>query len=115
MISTPATVEVPMRMDEHGKIRVGSSNVLLELVIRAFQQGETPEGIVDSYSSLDLADVYAVISYYLTHRPEINDYMHQADAHADQIQHEIEADYSPDVLALRARLRAKLESNKRSV
>jgi uncharacterized protein (DUF433 family) len=114
VIPTPAVVNVPVRIDEHGKIRVGNTRVLLELVIRAFQSGDTPEGIIDSYPSLQLADVYAVITYYLTHRSEVNAYMRQADAHADQIQREIEADYSPEVLALRARLRARLEANKQS-
>ena len=93
---------------------MGDTRVLLELVILAFQQGETPEGIVDSYPSLQLADVYAIVTYYLTHRSQINAYMRQADTQAEQIQREIEADYSPEVLALRARLRARLEETKRS-
>jgi hypothetical protein len=48
----PLTVAVPLRKDPPGVFRVGKSRVLLELVIRAFQQGETPEGIVRSYRSL---------------------------------------------------------------
>jgi uncharacterized protein (DUF433 family) len=98
----------PLRRDEHGKIRVGDTRVLLELVIHAFDRGETPEEIVDSYSSLKLADVYAVIAYYLTHRPEINAYMRQVEKTAERVQAEIEADYAPETLALRARLRAHL-------
>src|SRR5690242_18111487 len=110
----PATMEVPMRTDEHGKIRIGNTNVLLELVIHAFQAGETPEEIVDSYSSLQLADVYAVITYYLSHRAEVNAYIREANAQAEQIQRQIEAEYSPETLALRARLRARLEVNKQA-
>ena len=41
----------PLRVDETGAIRVGQSRVLLELVIRAFQNGASPESIVSSYSN----------------------------------------------------------------
>ncbi len=107
MIATPAAVDVPLRVDAQGKIRVGGTRVLLELVIRAFQNGESPEGIVEQYSALKLADVYAVLAYYLTHRDDVDTYMRQADQAADRIQHEIEAKYTPETLALRARLRAR--------
>ncbi len=55
---------VPLRREESGAIRIGQTRVLLELVIRAFEDGATPETIVQRYSSLSLADVYAVIAYY---------------------------------------------------
>ena len=61
----PLSVAVPLWEDPPGVFRVGKSRVLLELVIGAFQRGETPEGIVRSYRTLHLADVYAVISRYL--------------------------------------------------
>jgi hypothetical protein len=31
-----------------------------------------PEGIVDSYPSLNTADVYSVLGYYLTNRDEVD-------------------------------------------
>lgn len=105
MIATPITLDVPLRTDEHGKIRVGETRVLLELVIHAFHQGETAEGIVDSYPTLALADVYGVLAYYLTHRAEVDAYVQQADVTAERIQREVETNYSPETLALRARLR----------
>lgn len=106
MIETPIPMDVPLRPDKHGKIRVGGTRILLELVIHAFQQGETAEGIVDSYPTLKLADVYTVLAYYLTHHAEVDAYVQQADQAAERIQHEVEANYSPETLALRARLRA---------
>ncbi|MBX3065934.1 MAG: DUF433 domain-containing protein, partial [Anaerolineae bacterium] len=89
----------------HGKIRVGDSKVLLEIVIRAFQRGESAEDIVDSYSTLKLEDVYAIFAYYLTHRADVDAYVQQADAAVERIQQQIEANYTPQTLALRARLR----------
>jgi len=43
----PLTVSVPLWEDPPGVFRVGESRVLLELVIRAFQRGETLQGDVD--------------------------------------------------------------------
>ena len=48
----------PLYGDETGAIRVGHSKVLLETVIRAFQDGASPESIVHRYETLSLADVY---------------------------------------------------------
>ena len=66
---------VPLRMDENGVIRIGQTRVLLELVIEAYQGGTTPETIVRWFDSLRLADVYAVISYYLNHKEEVDEYL----------------------------------------
>src|SRR5437879_6650899 len=62
----PLTVTVPLREEPPGVFRVGKSRVLLELVLHAFKAGATPEAIVQSYDTLHLADVYAVVSRYLT-------------------------------------------------
>ena len=51
----------PLREDKTGAIRVGNSRVLLEMVIHAFQDGESPEEIVDNYSTLTLSDVYGAM------------------------------------------------------
>ncbi len=53
----PLTVAVPLSEEPAGVFRVGKSRVLLELVLRAFQRGETPEGVARSYRSLQLAEV----------------------------------------------------------
>ena len=65
----------PLYEDAVGALRVGDSRVLLELVIRAFQDGATPETIVQRYSTLTLPNVYAVIAYYLRHRNEVEGYL----------------------------------------
>jgi uncharacterized protein (DUF433 family) len=106
MIAIPNNFPIPLYTDPNGKIRLGNTRVLLELVIHAYSRGETVEEIVDSYPTLKLSDVYAVLAYYLTHQTEVDDYVHEADKRAAQIQQEVEASYSPETLALRARLRA---------
>ena len=48
----------PLYEAQTGAIRVGNSRVLLETVIRAFQDGASPESIIHRYSTLSLSDVY---------------------------------------------------------
>ena len=81
----------PLRRDERGDIRVGDSRVLLDLVVRAFEDGATPETIVQMYSTLKLVDVYGAITYYLRHRKEIEDYLCQRDRRASEIRKSIES------------------------
>jgi uncharacterized protein (DUF433 family) len=115
MIPNPPTMIIPLRTDEDGAIRIGNTRVLLELVIHAYYMGETPEGIVDSYPSLTTSDVYAVIGYYLANRDEIDAYVRQRDEQADQTLYDMEANLTPDAHALRTRLRAFQDQQKRCV
>jgi uncharacterized protein (DUF433 family) len=81
----------PIREDAAGALRVGDSGVLLELVIRAFQDGATPETIVQRYSTAALPDVYAVIAYYLRHRSEVEAYLARREQKADEVRQRIES------------------------
>ncbi|MGH3943304.1 MAG: DUF433 domain-containing protein [Pseudonocardiaceae bacterium] len=54
---------------------MGRSRVTLDVVVGAFREGATAEEIVHQYPTLDLADVYAVISYYLRHQGEVKAYL----------------------------------------
>ena len=49
---------------------------------RHFSVAPLPETIVQSYDTLSLPDVYAVLAYCLTHREEIDEYMRRCDAEA---------------------------------
>ena len=83
--------------------------MLLELVISAFKRGEAPEGIVRSYRSLQLSDVYAVISRYLANPAPFEDYLRQCDEQAGAVRCKIEASQrpGPSKEELVARARAK--------
>jgi hypothetical protein len=63
----PLTLPAPLREEPARVLQVGKSCVLLELVIRAYQRGASPQEIVRMYDSLALSDVSAVIAYYLAH------------------------------------------------
>ena len=93
----------PLAEDASGALRIGSSRVLLELVVRAFQDGATPETIVQRYSTLELADVYAVLAYYLRHPNEVEEYLAQREQKAEQVRQRIESQQG-DLSEIRARL-----------
>jgi uncharacterized protein (DUF433 family) len=102
-------MEVPLRRDESGALRVGHSRVLLELVIRAFQDGATPEAIAQRYPTAALADLYAVIAYYLRHQAEVEAYLAQREQQAQEVRERIES-HQGDLAELRTRLLARQQS-----
>lgn len=93
----------PLREDETGAVRVGNSRVLLETVIRAFQDGASPESIVHRYSTLSLSDVYNTIGYYLNHQDAVDAYLQQREQLAESVQQRL-YDIQPDLSLIRTRL-----------
>lgn len=96
-------VAVPLFDDGQGGLRVTGTRVLLERIIHAFEDGATPEGIVQSYDTLQLADVYAVLTWYLRHKVDVEHYLRTRTEEAEVIRQTIEAK-QPDMGDLRARL-----------
>lgn len=89
---------------------MGNSRVLLELVIRSFQDGASPETIVQRYSTLTLADVYATIGYYLRHQQEINTYLKEREQLAETVRQQLSTT-QPDLSSIRARVSARLTTD----
>jgi uncharacterized protein (DUF433 family) len=87
----PLTITIPLWEDPPGVFRVGNSRVLLELVLDAFNRGESPEAIVRSYRTLRLADVYAVISRYLANPAPFEEYLRRCDEEAEAVRRKLEA------------------------
>ncbi|HEY0081026.1 MAG TPA: DUF433 domain-containing protein [Pyrinomonadaceae bacterium] len=96
---------VPLSADEAGVMRVGETRVSLDSVIYAFNDGATPEEIVQQYPTLNLADVYTVISYYLQHQAEIENYLEKRRAQRLELRAEVEARSDPR--GIRERLLAR--------
>lgn len=102
---------VPLRIDADGEVRIGGTRVLLDLVVQTFREGVAPETIVQMYSSLQLADVYGVIAYYLRHQTEVDNYLRQREQEAAQIRQQNLAHFPPD--GVRERLLARLNESER--
>ena len=105
--SDPVHVDPPaVRLDEHGRLRVGRTRVLLDMVVHAYKDGKTAEGIVDSYGSLSLADAYGAIAYYLRHTAEVEEYLRRMDVEAQALHQKLEREgYSDPDLGRRLRER----------
>jgi uncharacterized protein (DUF433 family) len=82
----------PLRVDEGGAVRVGKSRVSLDLVVEQYENGMTPEDTVRAYDTLALADVYAVVAYYLRHRDEVRAYLKRREEEAEALRAKIEAE-----------------------
>ncbi|MBD2774220.1 DUF433 domain-containing protein [Iningainema tapete] len=109
LVLEPETL--PFREDATGAIRVGNSRVLLELVIRAFQDGASPESIVQRYSSLSLSDVYLSIGYYLRHRDTVESYLNQREQLSESVRQRLSS-VQPDLSLIRSRLLTQQQSQR---
>lgn len=99
----------PLRVDAQEAFRVGDTRVLFELVIWAFQDGVTPDAIVQRFPTLALADVYGAITYYLRHRDEVEAYLAERSSKAEEIERRIDREQS-DLHEIRARLQARRQA-----
>ncbi|MCZ0940292.1 MAG: DUF433 domain-containing protein [Caldilineaceae bacterium] len=93
----------PLRLDSSGGLRIGKSRVLLELVVHAFEEGATPEAIVQRFPTATLADIYSVLAYYLRHQEDINVYLVEREEKAEGVRNRIESGQQ-DLAELRKRL-----------
>jgi uncharacterized protein (DUF433 family) len=96
---------VALSADETGTVRVGGTRVTLDSLVWAFEEGASAEEIVSTYPSLQLADVYSAIGYYLKHRDEIQAYLKQREEEAEELRRKVEARWPSN--GLRERLLAR--------
>ena len=100
------TQTVPIEADQYGAMRIAGTRVTLDTVVAAFEQGATAEEIAQQYPSLDLADVYSVISFYLRRRSAIMDYLVRRQQQAQIMRKQNEQRFDPH--GIRDRLIARL-------
>ena len=81
----------PLRVDPGGVVRVGQGRISVDLVVEQYENGMTPEDMIRAYDTLDLADVYAVIAYYLRHRDQVRAYLKRRGEEAEALRATIEA------------------------
>jgi len=105
MALASAAQPVPLAVDGDDVVRVGGTRVTLDTVIGAFNEGATAEEIAQRFDSLKLPDVYAVIAYYLKHKPEVDTYLAERERRAGTLRQQMGSLH--DVPAVRARLLAR--------
>lgn len=105
MTLTIVAEPAPLQANADGVILVGKTRVTLDTVVAVFKQGTTAEEIVYRYPSLNLADVYATIAFYLNHQPEVEVYLQQRKQQSQEIRAVNQARFDPQ--GLRDRLLAR--------
>jgi uncharacterized protein (DUF433 family) len=99
---------VPLREDSHGVVRVVGSRVTLDSIVAVFDRGATPEEIVQSFPSLGLGDVYAILAWVVSRRADVDGYLARRNGEEQEARQEAEwrfpsADLRERLLARRGR------------
>ncbi len=81
--------------DPQGVVRVAKTRVTLDTLVTAFLEGCTPEEIKEQYPSLQLADIYFILGYYLRHKDEVHNYLAERQRQSDLIRQETEQRFNP--------------------
>jgi uncharacterized protein (DUF433 family) len=104
----------PLTFHEDGTLRVTGTRVLLDMIVRQFKLGSSPEHICESYPSLTLRDAYGALFFYLNYTPEVEAYLHRQQEEAAEIRSRIEASpYSGNSSEIRERLLARASQAQR--
>jgi uncharacterized protein (DUF433 family) len=69
----------PYVEERKGGLYVAGTRVSLDLIVIRFQEGASPERIVQSFPSVKLSQVYGVIAYYIENEETIKEYLAQSD------------------------------------
>jgi len=91
-----------VRVDEHGVMRVGETRIMLDSLVAGFEQGHSPETLQQQFPALSLEEVYGAITFYLSHRDEVQAYLKRQDVLWQALRAEAEKQVSPVVKRLRA-------------
>jgi len=74
----------PYIEERNGGLYVAGTGVSLDSVVIRFQEGASPDKIVQSFPTLKLSQVYGVIAYYLENEKIIDDYIVEGDRELEE-------------------------------
>ncbi|MBC7226651.1 MAG: DUF433 domain-containing protein [Thermoflexales bacterium] len=89
---------------DSGEIRIRGTRIGLEIVLRDYLQGASPEEIVLRYPTLSLEQVHAAILYYLRNRERVEQYIRECWQQGEEAWQEQQRAPSEFVRSLRQRL-----------
>lgn len=91
-----------------GAFRIAGSRVSLDSVVYSWLQGHSPDTIADSFPALTLEEVYGAITFYLSNRETVEEYLRKGKAEFEEMrQKSVE-----ELLSKRPQLYAKLMAAK---
>lgn len=112
-LDIPEQMPVPIQVWEGGAVRVGRTRVNLWQVVGHHLEGLSPEQIVEHYPTLELADVYGAIAYYLANREAVDAYLAEEERLAEEYWREYTS--RPEYQAMASRLRARRDAARADV
>lgn len=97
---------VPITFWKDGTIRIKGTRLLLDMIVEAHNRGDCPEEIFEAFPSENytVADIYSIISYYLSHKAKIDKHLAQRTQKAQAVWKKIESD--PQYIARIAELKS---------
>lgn len=98
---------VPLTWDSAGRLMVIGTRVSLDTLVSAFERGDSPESVHESYPTVSLGDICAIFTYRVRHRAEVNAYLARRAGQRAATRAEVETRFPPE--GLRARLLARPE------
>ena len=105
MALTVESQPIPLTTTPEGVVRITGTRIPLETVVRAFYAGATAEEIAQDFPSLTLAQVYAVLAYYLAYRADVDAYIVERTTVNAAVRITHETQFNP--IGVRARLLAR--------
>lgn len=97
--------EAPPLIDRDGILHVGGTRVTLSSVLNAYNDGASADDIQRKFPTLAMADIHAVIAYYLRHRDDVDVYLENQRVNAEELRRRIEERCPTD--RLRQRIQAR--------
>ena len=111
-MATVIREKIPIRKNTDGVMLVGGTRVPLDTVLDHFKEGVSAEEITRWYPTLELADVYFVIGYYLKNRVEMESYLKEREKSKKRVRKMVEARSNMKDLRRRLVARRKLQQQK---
>jgi uncharacterized protein (DUF433 family) len=108
-VETATSIPLPLRIDGDGVLRFNNSRITPYFVVHAHWDGMTPEQIVERFDTLELADVYAFLSFYVSNRAIVDQYVEHVERDMEAAKARIEAQWPRDE-GFRTRLVARRDA-----
>lgn len=75
---------LPLVADDHVVIFVRGTRTPIDVLIYEYRAGATADDSASAYPSVRLADVHAVLSYYLLHQQDVDRYLEEQERRSDE-------------------------------
>ena len=72
-----------------GDYWIAGARISLDSIVYAYWEGHSPETIAQSFSALNLEQVYGAIAYYLRHREAVDAAIQQAEERGEALRQEL--------------------------